>query len=295
MRGIILAGGTGTRLWPATKAVSKQLMPVHDKPMIYYPLSTLITAGVREVLVIVAPDQEYLFRNLLGDGSSWGMEIFYAVQERPEGIAQALLIGEEFLDGGPCALILGDNLFHGDDVERMLRGIHSIRFSHDGALVFGYPVANPRRYGVLEFDAHGNPCGIVEKPDNPPSPYAVPGLYFLDERAVQIARELKPSARGELEIADVLRWYIERKELTVVKMRRGSAWLDTGTTEALMQASEYVRILEDRQSVKLGCVEEAVWRNGFITTEQLLDLAPMSGYGDYLRQATMTDKIGEDL
>ena len=255
MRGIILAGGTGTRLWPATKAVSKQLIPIHDKPMIYYPLTTLITAGVREVLIIVAPDQEYAFRTLLGDGSQWGMSFFYAVQSRPEGIAQALIIGEDFLDDEPCALILGDNLFHGDDIDRSLRTVHAYPHDIRGAYVFAYEVSDPSRYGVVQFDAHGLPCGVIEKPQHRESRYAVPGIYFFNQDAPNIAKNLTPSPRGELEIMDVLRWYVERGELAVNTLGRGSAWLDTGTVQSLTQASEYVRIPEERQGVKLGCVE----------------------------------------
>lgn len=292
MRGIILAGGTGTRLWPATKAVSKQLIPVHDKPMIYYPLTTLITAGVREVLIIVARDQEHAFRQLLGNGNQWGMQFLYRVQPRPEGIAQALVIAEDFLDGEPCVLILGDNLFHGTEIDQTLRVLGA--FEHQtGALIFGYEVADPSRYGVIEFDAHGILRAVVEKPEHTESRYAVPGIYFFDHRAVDIAKSLTPSARGELEIMDVVRWYLDRRALTAETLGAGNAWLDTGTVQSLAQASEYVRILEERQGIKLGCVEEAAWRSGFITTDQLIELAPSSGYGEYLMNMAKTVRVGE--
>jgi glucose-1-phosphate thymidylyltransferase len=294
MRGIVLAGGTGTRLWPATKAISKQLIPIHDKPMIYYPLTTLITAGVREVFIIVAPDQEYAFRQLLGDGSQWGMQFFYAAQPRPEGIAQALIIGEGFLDGEDCALILGDNLFHGTEIDQTLRAFRTVT-KRVGAFVFGYEVSDPSRYGVIEFDAHGMPQDIMEKPEYTTSRHAVPGIYLLDRHAVDVAKNLVPSARGELEIAEVLQWYLEQRSLTVGTLGPGNAWLDTGTVQSLAQASEYVRILEERQGVKLGCVEESAWRSGFITTEELLALAPHSGYGSYLEDVAQTVRIGEHV
>lgn len=292
MRGIVLAGGTGTRLWPATKAVSKQLIPIHDKPMVYYPLTTLITAGVREVLFIVAPDHEQAFRSLLGSGEQWGMEFFYAVQPRPEGIAQALILGEGFLDGEPCALILGDNLFHGDGIDTALRAIRRNHREFRGAHVFAYEVSDPERYGVVAFDAHGFPRDVVEKPREFVSPYAVPGVYFFDERACDVAATLAPSARGELEIMDVVRWYIHHDALSVTTLGRGSVWLDTGTVQSLGEASEYVRILEARQGVKLGCVEEAAWRSGFIGTDELLALGPGSGYETYLRKVSTTLRIG---
>lgn len=286
MRGIILAGGTGSRLWPATQAVSKQLMPIHDKPMIYYPLTTLITAGVREVLIIVAPDQEHRFRQLLGNGSQWGMDIFYAVQPRPEGIAQALVIGENFVEDHSCALILGDNLFHGDTMERDLREVNDVGIVR-GARIFAARVSHPEHYGVVEFDAHGHVLSLEEKPQTPRSRYAVPGLYFLDHRASQIAYDLTPSARGELEIMDVMRYYLDRSDIEVTVLDRGTAWLDTGTFTTLAQASEYVRIIEERQGLKIGCVEEAAWRAGWISDTDLWKLAqPLipSGYGRYLEE-----------
>jgi len=286
MRGIILAGGTGSRLWPATQAVSKQLLPVHDKPMIYYPLTTLITAGVREVLIIVSPDQEQSFRRLLGDGSQWGMDILYAVQPRPEGIAQALVIGSGFLEGRSCALALGDNLFHGDALDRTLQQMYDVgplRGSH----IFAAPVSHPEHYGVVEFDVKGHVLSVEEKPRHPKSRHAVPGLYFFDHRVSEIARGLTPSARDELEIMDVVRWYLDRGDLEVSVLNRGTAWLDTGTFTTLAQASEYVRIIEERQGLKVGCVEEAAWRCGLITDGQLWELAqPLvpSGYGRYLEE-----------
>jgi glucose-1-phosphate thymidylyltransferase len=284
MRGVILAGGTGSRLWPATKAVSKQLMPIHDKPMIYYPLTTLITAGVREVLIIVAPDQEQSFRALLGDGTQWGMAIHYGVQPRPEGIAQALVIGSNFLKDNTCALVLGDNLFHGNTFECSLqKAEHTLK----GSSIFAAPVAHPEHYGVVEFDSGGSVISLTEKPQHPRSRYAVPGLYFFDERASEIAQSLTPSSRGELEIMDVARRYWELDSLTVTPLDRGTAWLDTGTFDTLTQASEYVRIIEGRQGGKIGCVEESVWRAGWISDMQLWDLAqPLipSGYGHYLQE-----------
>lgn len=286
MRGIILAGGTGSRLWPATQAVSKQLLPIHDKPMIYYPLTTLITAGVRDVLVIVAPDQEHAFRQLLGDGSQWGMDIFYAVQPRPEGIAQALIIGEGFLAGRSCALILGDNLFHGDALERSLREVNDVGLLR-GARIFAAPVSHPEHYGVVELNAQGYALSLEEKPLVPRSRYAVPGLFFLDHRASEIARGLTPSTRGELEIMDVMRSYLDRSDMEVTVFGQGTAWLDTGTFTTLAQASEYVRIIEERQGLKIGCVEEAAWRAGWISDTQLWELAqPLvpSGYGRYLEE-----------
>lgn len=286
MRGVILAGGTGSRLWPATKAMSKQLMPVHDKPMIYYPLTTLISAGVREVLVIVAPDQELSFRALLGDGSQWGMDIFYAVQPRPEGIAQALVIGRGFLEEHSCALILGDNLFHGDALERSLQEIRH-NGSRRAAHIFAAPVSHPEHYGVVEFDSLGRVLSLEEKPEKSRSRYAVPGLYFLDHYASEIAQTLTPSPRGELEIMDVMRSYLDRSALGVTVLGRGTAWLDTGTFATLAQASEYVRIIEERQGFKIGCVEEAAWRAGYISDNELWELAqPLvpSGYGRYLEE-----------
>lgn len=281
MRGVLLAGGTGSRLWPITQAVSKQLMPVFDKPMIYYPLTTLVMAGVTDILVITTPDDQRQFQRLLSDGGQWGLRIEYAAQPRPEGIAQAFLIAEEFLAGGPAALILGDNIFHGVGLGRQLR-LHS---QLDGGLVFAYPVANPTDYGVVEFGPDGLVHSIEEKPARPKSRYAVPGLYFYDAEVVKIAAGLRPSARGELEITAVNEEYLRRGRLRVQVLDRGTAWLDTGTFGSLVAAAEYVRVIEERQGFKIGCVEEAAWRAGRIDDAALRALAtPLrrSGYGDYL-------------
>lgn len=281
VRAILLAGGTGSRLWPLTRAVSKQLMPVFDKPMIYYPLSTLIMAGIREILVITTPDEQHQFQRLLGDGGWLGLSIEYAVQPRPEGIAQAFVIGADFIGEESVALILGDNIFHGVGLGQQLRGNTGVV----GGRVFAYPVSNAQEYGVVEFDERGLVISIEEKPEKPRSRYAVPGLYFYDNRVVDIARNLRPSARGELEITGVNAAYLERGELSVVVLDRGTAWLDTGTFVSLVQASEFVRVIEERQGYKIGCVEEVAWRAGFIDDDQLLELAePLrkSGYGRYL-------------
>ncbi len=281
MRGVLLAGGTGSRLWPITKAVSKQLMPVFDKPMIYYPLSTLILAGIRDVLVITTPEDQPQFVNLLGDGRQVGMRIEYAAQPRPEGIAQAFIIAADFIGDASVALILGDNIFHGVGLGRQLAEADELV----GGRVFAYQVANPQEYGVVEFDADGKVLSIEEKPLRPKSRYAVPGLYFYDNRVVKIARGLTPSARGELEITAVNDEYLRLGQLTVTVLERGTAWLDTGTVASLMQAAEYVRVVEERQGMKIGCIEEAALMAGFIDEEQLRALAePLrkSGYGQYL-------------
>lgn len=281
MRGVLLAGGTGSRLWPITRAVSKQLLPVFDKPMIYYPLSTLIMTGIRDILVITTGHEQSQFQRLLGDGSQWGLRLTYAVQPRPEGIAQAFLIAEDFLAGEPVALILGDNIFHGAGLGRLLRQHTDV----NGGLVFAYPVADPTSYGVVEFDRGGMVRSIEEKPAAPKSRYAVPGLYFYDGEVVKIARGLRPSARGELEITAVNQEYLRQGRLRVQVLDRGTAWLDTGTFSSMIAAAEYVRVIEERQGLKIGCVEEVAWRAGLISDQQLRELAePLrrSGYGDYL-------------
>ncbi|MFI0939098.1 glucose-1-phosphate thymidylyltransferase RfbA [Streptomyces sp. NPDC021020] len=281
MRGILLAGGTGSRLWPITRAVSKQLMPVFDKPMVYYPLSTLIMAGVREILVITTSSDRNQFERLLGDGSQFGLTITFATQEKPNGIAEAFLIGADFIGDGPVALILGDNIFHGTGLGTQLRSYRD----PEGGVVFAHAVANPSDYGVVEFDADGVARSIEEKPARPRSRYAVPGLYFYDREVVEMARRLVPSARGELEISHVNQEYLERGRLKVSVLDRGTVWLDTGTFHSLVQASEYVRVVEERQGFKIGCVEEAAWRAGLLDDARLRALAePLckSGYGDYL-------------
>lgn len=282
MRGIILAGGSGTRLWPITKGISKQLMPIYDKPMVYYPLSTLMMAGIKDILIITTPEYNEQFKALLGDGTDLGIRLEYAIQPSPDGLAQAFIIGKEFIGDEGVALVLGDNIFHGGGLGTSLQANTEI----EGAVIFAYQVANPSAYGVVEFDEDFTAVSIEEKPLTPKSNYAIPGLYFYDNSVVEIAHQIQPSARGELEISSINEEYLKRGNLKVQVLDRGTAWLDTGTFESMMQASEYVRVIEDRQGFKIGCIEEIAWRNNWIDKDQLATLAaPLvkSGYGQYLR------------
>ena len=283
MKGIILAGGSGTRLYPLTKVVSKQLMPIYDKPMIYYPLSTLMSAGIREILIISTPKDTEKFKELLGNGGEYGCVFEYAVQENPNGLAEAFLIGEKFIGKEKVALILGDNIFYGSGLEQTLRGINN----PEGGIIFAYHVQDPKRYGVVEFDNNNKAISIEEKPTKPKSNYAVPGIYFYDNSVVEIAKNIKPSSRGELEITDVNKVYLEKGTLSVQILDKGTAWLDTGTFNSLMQASQFVQVIEERQGQKIGCIEEMAYKMGFINKVQLDILAkPLlkSGYGEYLQQ-----------
>ena len=294
MKGIILAGGTGSRLYPLTIAVSKQLVPVYDKPMIYYPLSTLLAAGIKDILIISTPRDLPLFRQLLGDGSRIGAKFSYAEQANPEGLAQAFIIGAPFVGDDCAALILGDNIFYGEKLADTLLEAREVVENQGGGMVFAYHVSNPRAYGVVEFDHRGNAISIEEKPQQPKSSFAVPGVYFYDNQVIEIAQNLKPSPRGELEITDVNQTYLKRGQLRVAKLGRGTAWLDTGTHDSLMQAGNFVQIIEKRQGLKIGCIEEDAYRMGYIDAQQLKEIArPLvkSGYGAYLMQLADEQKF----
>ncbi|MBA3014203.1 MAG: glucose-1-phosphate thymidylyltransferase RfbA [Proteobacteria bacterium] len=295
MKGIILAGGSGTRLYPLTKSVSKQLMPIYDKPMIYYPLAILMLAGIREVLIITTPEDNAQFKKLLGDGSQWGIDIQYAIQPEPGGLAQAFLIGEEFIGTSTVCLILGDNIFYGHGFSEILQ--ENAKLTR-GATVYGYYVKDPERYGVVSFDEQGRVTSIEEKPEHPRSNYAVTGLYFYDNDVVSIAKQIKPSPRGELEITDINNAYLKRGDLTVVRLGRGSAWLDTGTHASLLDAANFIKVVEDRQGLKLACLEEIAYRMGYIDRKQLASLAePLkkNGYGQYLLRIIDEDSVQSPL
>jgi len=289
MKGIVLAGGTGSRLWPITRVTSKQLLPVYDKPMIYYPLATLMLAGVREILIITTPHDQSAFQTLLGDGSQFGIQIEYAIQPKPEGLAQAFIIGEKFLNGDSCLMILGDNIFHGAGLGHQLQET----LPKSGAHIFTYTVSDPTQYGVLNLDEEGRPSAIEEKPKNPTSNLAVSGLYFFDERVPEVAKQVTPSPRGELEITSVIDWYLKRGEITLTKLSRGAAWLDTGNPDSMHEASAYVKVIEDRTGLKIACLEEIAFFEGWVTLDQLklsAEIYGKSSYGTYLRKLMAVEK-----